>query len=413
MSKYILSTILSFGGIQAAQIILPLLALPWLARVLGPDAFGLLMYMSLLTVIVGQIMDWGFALGGVRTTACCREDPVALHAVLSHILSAKVLLFVGCCVGAVLALPLLPHATQHPSLYALAVSAGLVRGFNPTWFFQGLGQGMRRMAYWDVGSSVVILLLTILLVRDSNDGYTYLLLLTLGKGIAYGWLYVGLSRTYAGITLNRAHGLQALARTRTLFFSVLFAIIYTNGAQLVLGFLLEPRSMGMLLAAEKIVRAVVSLTYPIMQTLFPEICAQRIAIRWLRWSLFATGLAMCCAAVLVWIFAPSLITLTLGQDYVPAITALRLLTPLIPLLACNMILGTQILVAFEQEKALARVQAIVALVSLGAAVLLAQYAGLAGAALLSPLVESLIMLGLVGSIVRYCPQALAFAPKKE
>ncbi|MFG6376503.1 MAG: hypothetical protein K1W05_11420, partial [Desulfovibrio sp.] len=61
-----LDVFFSFGAIQAAQILLPLLILPWLARILEPEAFGLLMYMCLIPPFVALVMDWGLMTGGAR-----------------------------------------------------------------------------------------------------------------------------------------------------------------------------------------------------------------------------------------------------------------------------------------------------------------------------------------------------------
>lgn len=404
-----LATFVSFGAIQAAQLLLPLLALPWLARVLGPDAFGLLMYMSLVSVIVGLVMDWGFSLGGVREAAACRGESRALSELLGRVLSAKIVLMLGCLLGSLALLPLLPHAAAHPGAYALAVLAGFSRGLNPTWFFQGMGQAMRRMACWDVCSSALVLLLTFACVHAAADWPRYLLLTACCKGFAYLWLTAGLARRYR-VALGLSGGRQALLRTRMLFASVLSSLVYTNGAQLLLGVFLPPAQMGMLVAADKIVRAVVSVSNPVTQTLFPEVCALRHtqperAARMLRWSLAGTATVMLCATAVVWFAAPWLIGLALGAAYAEATPVLRIMAFLVPVLACNFVLGTQTLVPFGQERALTLTQAAAGILSLPAAAMLAHFWGVRGSACLSLLVEGGIFLGYAWSVLRLCPAA--------
>lgn len=404
-----LATFVSFSAIQAAQLLLPLLALPWLARVLEPEAFGLLMYMSVISVIIGLIMDWGFALGAVRKAAASRGQERALADLLGQVLSAKILLMAGCLLGSLALLPLLPHASAHPGAYGIAVLAGLSRGVNPTWFFQGIGEGMRRMACWDVCSSALVLVLTFVCVHAAVDWPRYLMLTAFCKGLAYLWLTMGLTRRYR-ISLSLIEGWRALRRTKILFASVLSALIYNNGAQLVLGFFLSPAQMGMLVAADKIVRAVVSVSNPVTQTLFPEICALRgaqsgQAARMLRWSLAGTVLVMLCATALVWLFAPLLVRIALGPAYSGTVPVLRVMAFLVPILACNFVLGTQTLVSFGQEKALTITQAVAGALSLPAAAFLGHYWGLTGGACLPLLVEGGIFFGLAWSVLRLCPSA--------
>ena len=404
-----LATFISFSAIQAAQLLLPLLALPWLARVLEPEAFGLLMYMSVISVIIGLIMDWGFALGAVRKAAASRGQERALADLLGQVLSAKILLMAGCLLGSLALLPLLPHASAHPGAYGRAVLAGLGRGVNPTWFFQGIGEGMRRMACWDVCSSALVLVLTFVCVHAAVDWPRYLMLTAFCKGLAYLWLTMGLTRRYR-ISLSLIEGWRALRRTKILFASVLSALIYNNGAQLVLGFFLSPAQMGMLVATDKIVRAVVSVSNPVTQTLFPEICALRgaqsgQAARMLRWSLAGTVLVMLCATALVWLFAPLLVRIALGPAYSGTVPVLRVMAFLVPILACNFVLGTQTLVSFGQEKALTITQAVAGALSLPAAAFLGHYWGLTGGACLPLLVEGGIFFGLAWSVLRLCPSA--------
>ncbi len=404
-----LATFISFSAIQAAQLLLPLLALPWLARVLEPEAFGLLMYMSVISVIIGLIMDWGFALGAVRKAAASRGREGALADLLGQVLSAKILLMAACLGGSLALLPLLPHASAHPGAYGIAVLAGLSRGVNPTWFFQGIGEGMRRMACWDVCSSALVLVLTFVCVHAAVDWPRYLMLTAFCKGLAYLWLTMGLTRRYR-ISLSLIEGWRALRRTKILFASVLSALIYNNGAQLVLGFFLSPAQMGMLVATDKIVRAVVSVSNPVTQTLFPEICALRgaqsgQAARMLRWSLAGTVLVMLCATALVWLFAPLLVRIALGPAYSGTVPVLRVMAFLVPILACNFVLGTQTLVSFGQEKALTITQAVAGALSLPAAAFLGHYWGLTGGACLPLLVEGGIFFGLAWSVLRLCPSA--------
>lgn len=406
--RRLLATLFSFGAIQAGQIALPFLALPYLARVLGPDAFGLLMYFGVFSIVVGLVLEWGFTLGASREVAANRGCPYLQGETMGDVLGAKALLAMACVFVCLLCISLVPNAAAHPDGFLLAVLAGCVRGCSPAWFFQGRGEGMPRMAMWDAGSGVAVLAATFILVREPSEWPVYLLLQAACKGTAYAYLIAsflghGQDRKDGGTPRNGMHAftrrsLAALRRHWALFASGLAALVYTGGVQLVLGRFLPTGDMGMLVVADKIARGIVSLNDPVIQTAFPEACALRGrkgttaagdagissgAIRTLLlWtaglSLGACGLLALCATILVRIF--------LGPGYEGAVPVLRSMALLIPPLSCNMVLGRLVLVPMNRERLLVGVQTVAAFVSVPAAIL-AGKAGVGTAALLSAAIE--------------------------
>jgi PST family polysaccharide transporter len=272
-----LSTFVSFNTIQAAQLFLPMLALPWLARVLGPEAYGLCLYMGVISGIVTLVVDWGFPLGGTRDVAMNRGRKEALGTILADALSAKAMLAACCFLVCLLLLPFVPHAPAHPGAYVLAILAGISRGISPIWFFQGLGQGIRRVAVWDAASSALVVPLVVVCVREPADWPVYLLLLAIVKGGSYCLLTARQLGQYPHAAFSLRRGREALTRHKTLFAGNMSALVCGRGSQLILGYFLPPSHMGTLVTADKIVRAAVSMNYPLMQTMFPEICIMRRA----------------------------------------------------------------------------------------------------------------------------------------
>lgn len=405
-----LTTFFSFSAIQVAQLVLPLLALPWLARVLGPDTFGLLMYMSVLPPLVELATEWGFRAGGTREAARLRGDKEALGKLLGAVISGKLILALACMVAALLLLPFIPHAAEYPLGYRLAILMGVSRGMTPVWFFQGAGFGMQRMALWDVGSSLCALALTFIFIRQPEEWPLYLFFNALCKSLVYGTLSYKLMCDWNG-RLSFKGGWLALASTRTLFASAMAGTLSVYGSQMVLGFFLSASDMGLLVSMSKIIRALISLANPAIQTLFPELCAihsQRSpkAARLLLLFLAGTTGCLLLASALVWITAPWIINLALGPHYIAAVPVLRLMLLFVPLAGCNMVLGAQVLVPLGLERQQNLVLWCVALLCLPLAALVSALGGLEGGALLPSLAEALTLLGLALCIWRNCPGAL-------
>ena len=163
------SSFCSFGTIQAVQILLPLLALPYLTRVLNPDNFGVLMYFLAFSATLSVFQEWGFNLSAVRALAKARGNRAEIGEISAGVLSAKIILSVGIIFISIPLFFVLPHASGAVLGFALAVAYAIVFGFNPLWFFQGLGVGVPRMALFDLLGGGLVLILTFLFIKKPEQ----------------------------------------------------------------------------------------------------------------------------------------------------------------------------------------------------------------------------------------------------
>ena len=394
------SSFCSFGTIQAVQILLPLLALPYLTRVLNPDNFGVLMYFLAFSATLSVFQEWGFNLSAVRALAKARGNRAEIGEISAGVLSAKIILSVGIIFISIPLFFVLPHASGAVLGFALAVAYAIVFGFNPLWFFQGLGVGVPRMALFDLLGGGLVLILTFLFIKKPEQWSNYLLFLFVIKGIIYFGINFWIARCYAKNKMRVAAGIKALREAGVLFVSRLASMLYTNCSILIFGLFLSATQIGALVLAEKVARAFASLVGPLNQTFFPEACASVSAGQeqkntlvgvsfWLTFGLM--GLATLC----MFVFAPELVRLAYGQSLPDAVFALRVLCLLPPLLGCNLVLATQVLLPHNYEKQLAKLLFCVALLAIPCTFGLGYCFGLHGAAWLSVLVEGCIFLGLL------------------
>lgn len=399
----------SFGAIQAMQLVIPLLAFPWLGRKLGAETFGLLMYMALIPPVIALFMEWGISLGGARDAARLRTDMPRLISLLGAVFSSKIILAAMCVLGGALVFPVVPHAEAWPLGYAMAICLGLVRGLSPLWYYQGIGAGMEKLAIWDVIASLAGLGLIFIFIRKPEDWILYLVFTSVCKGAVYIWLDSQLWLQYRP-KLSFKAGLDILLSTRTLFASSFFTLVYNNGSQLTLGYFLLAEQMGILVAVNKMLRALTSLILPFTQTIFPEICILQSlepdrARRILRFSVTGLFLLMIICAFTVYLLAPWIILIALGPGYEAAVSILRIGIFAVPLLTCEQILGAQILVPYNLERYQIRVQGIAAIASILLAMILATSWGLTGSAFLIIGIGLIITIGYVKIILKKCPQA--------
>ena len=407
----LLGVFVSLGAIKATQIVLPLLAIPWLARILDMRTFGILMYFSILPSIVETVLNWGFNLGAVRDVAFARDGKNRQAAILGAVISAKLILAGLCLLGALVLLPVIPYAREYPGVYFLAILYGLARGFRPLWFYQGIGQDMRHMALWDMLSNLTILALIIVLIDRPERWPWYFALNFICKSGVYSALIWELSRNWP-FRLNRKGAWRIMRKTRTLFANSLTNMVHTQTSRLILGYFLPPAGMGIYLAADKIIKAVDDASEPVTQTIYPEVCALRhgdagTAGQMLFWSFAVTVGLLSLAALLLWLTAPWLVPLALGAKYAEAIPILSIMLTALPIRGMNAVLGPQMLVTDGHERPYFLASVFVAAASLPLAMLLPYLFGLDGAACLNPALSLLFFAVLVVCVRKYCRKPVA------
>ncbi len=112
-----------------------IVAFAYLARVLGPSAYGSVELAVALGLIFGLVVDFGLWPIGSREVT---RDPERARALASHVPAARVLLAVGACAGMALVAALLnkpPETRNLVLVYALALFAA---PWTLNWLFLGL-----------------------------------------------------------------------------------------------------------------------------------------------------------------------------------------------------------------------------------------------------------------------------------
>src|SRR5580692_80375 len=96
----VVHNVIALYGVQACTYALPLLTFPYLARVLGPSGWGVVVFAQAIGVVIASAVEYGFDISAARETSLQRNEPQKLSALISGVLGAKVLLALLCIAGA-------------------------------------------------------------------------------------------------------------------------------------------------------------------------------------------------------------------------------------------------------------------------------------------------------------------------
>lgn len=355
--KKILENIASLTGLQFASYILPLITLPYLTYVLGPDKFGLTQYAISLITYFQMFTDYGFNLSATRELAIVREDSSKVSEIFNSVMFIKIML---CALSFLILLAIvlfIPKFGIDADVYILTFGIVVGNVLFPTWLFQG----MEYMKYTSILNIIGKLIFTVLIFVMIHQASDYILVPVINS---FGYLVVGVLGIYVALTrFDIQLSVPSLKSIKHhlnegwhVFLSTIAINMYTTTNTFLLGLLTNNTLVGYYSIAEKFITAANGLFSPISQALYPYISrtvhnedktSNIIRIRKL------TKLAAMLGAIFslgLFIFADPLISILFGPEYASSIVILRILSIIPFMVSLSNIFGIQTMLTFNYKK---------------------------------------------------------------
>lgn len=355
----IVQNILYLYGVRISGYIIPLITLPYLARVIGADAFGLVAFAQSFALWLALLVEYGFNLSATREVARYRGDATKISSIAAGVLGAKgILLFVSFVVTGIcwLAIPLLK---ENFDIMIWAWLSAVTQGLSPLWYFQGI-ERMRLPALLEICNRIIVMLGIFLLVKSAQDAWKILALQACGNGISfilpYWFMYKQVQFKFPAYSDIR----RALVSGFSMFFFQSAASLYTTANSFILGLFAAPSHIAYYAGAERIAKALLALTSPISQALFPRLSHtiaknHENARRLVKYSFFLMGLFGSLMAAGLIVFAPLLVDILLGPGYEAAVPILRMLALLLPTIALSNVFGIQWMIPLGMDRIFNRI----------------------------------------------------------
>jgi PST family polysaccharide transporter len=361
LSHQLLQNALLLYGVQIGSYIFPLIALPYLTRILAPAKFGLITFAQSFIWYFLTLTEYGFNLTATRQIAVHRDDPDAVSGVFSAVMAAKLLLTIAGFVimlGVVFATPKLRADWL---LYVVSFLSVVGNLLFPVWFFQGM-QRMGHLAVRDFAAKLLSLAAVFALVHRDSD---YIL----AAGIQAGAMVVA---GLAGLlSVRRVAPLRwtspgwrevygALRSSWAVFLSMAGLSLTASTNIFILGFVATPAEVGYYSAAYRVIVALRMLVSPIVTAIYPHIShmaasSKQNAVRFLKRYSLLLALPFFFVSVGLWIGAPLIVDILFGPRFAPTKGILRILAPQPFLLALSHNFSTFFMLAFGYDKQWSRI----------------------------------------------------------
>lgn len=386
--------------LQAVNIILPFVTVPYVTRVFGADNYGIFSIALNWVTYFQLIVEYGFNLSATKKVVEAK-DGVELNRLVSAVVLARLGLVVACFV-VVLVLGCASIATGDQLACMLVLFSMLVGiALQLNWLFQGL-QDMKFITIATAASRGLSVVLIFLLVNDSSQLmlYSFLYSITfLLSGVLTHWF----AWKRYGIHMGLASFRQILAEMRDgmpIFLSSAAGKIIGSLGVTVLGSCQPSVVVGSYAAILKIPQMVSLMFAPIGQALYPRVNEERLKSRQSAaklvvkfgapvLALFAAGL-FCMVALRI-----PIVRLLFGEEYLICADALTPLAIWVLLGIANNFLGVQLLIPFGYQKLYSALMVADCLVALVLNVWLGHAWGAVGVAIAIAASEAILAIALL------------------
>ncbi|MGB4520755.1 MAG: flippase, partial [Candidatus Omnitrophota bacterium] len=374
--------------------ILPVIVLPYLFRVIGPEKFGLVCFAQAFVQYFMILTDYGFSISATKEISLCHEEKTRVCSVFSSVMTVKLGLAALSLIALTTIVYFIPKFRNDWLVYVFSFGAVLGNTLFPVWFFQGT-EKMKHIADLNIIGGIFFALSIFLLVKTPQD---YLLvplinscvfLITGLLGLYIVFRRFGVSFKFQGYKNIR----QQLKAGWDIFVSVVAINTYTTTRIFTVGLLTNNTITGFYSIAEKIANFIQ--TFPLAsfsQAIFPRLSKifhknKTKAVKIMqRVQHITTNISLICLPI-IFVFAHLIVRVICGGDYKETVLSLRLLVVSVFFISSNAF-RVQFLLVCGKTHIYSRIHVIMALVGLPLIFLLIYAFSYTGAAIATVIIEA-------------------------
>ena len=342
-------------ALQIFNIVAPLIAYPFLIRVLGTNNFGLVIYAQSIISYFVILVTFGFNISATKKVSQYRNNLKKLGEVVSNVIIIKSILFLISLLILELFLYLTNQNFDTVILFNLVMWMCVYEVIFPQWYFQGIEQ-MKYITYITLIIRIIFLGMIFIIIKSPDDYLLLPVINGLGTIIAGSIsLYIIFFKHKIKFKFQSIKTLRYyLNDSLTIFISTISFNVYKSTNKVVVGMFLGMSSITFYDLAEKII-AVAKIPQNILsQSVFPKISLEKNII-YIK-DIFKVSIIMnFIISVIVLIFAKQLVLLLGDSTMLPSIEIIQILVFSVVIIAMGNVFGIQTLIPFGYNRIFTRV----------------------------------------------------------
>lgn len=252
---------------QILNIILPLVTVPYVSRVLGPEGVGINSYTNSIIQYFILLGGMGTVIYGNRQIAYYRDDKKKVTKTFWEI----EIMSVGTVVFSYSIFLLFLLTTKQYHIYYLEQSILIIAAaVDVSWLFMGM-ENFKVTVLRNMLVKIISVVATFWLVRDSHDVSIYILILTISQLLGNLTLWPYLRRHLCKIKISELKILPHLGKTIQFFIPQIAIQVYVVLNKTMLGIIDGPAYSGYYESADKLVRIILSIVTALGTVMLPHV----------------------------------------------------------------------------------------------------------------------------------------------
>lgn len=415
MSRRLIENVFSLSVLQAANYVFPLLLMPYLARVLGPEKLGVMAFALGFAYMFVVLTDYGFNLSATREVSVYRNDARKLVEIFIAVTAIRVALMLTGLGVLIILVYLAPKFQCDAPVFFAAYVLVVGNALFPLWLLQGL-ERLKLASAIQIVAKAVVFGATVLLVKSPDD--VALAVLLQGSSVLLGVIFLlpllpNLLRGASVPFPTRASLIHQLREGWHVFLSTAAINLYTSSNVFFLGLLTSPVAVAYYHVAEKLVRAVQLIFQPVTQAVYPQVSRLAAddpcqALAFNRKMILLLGVAALATSLGLLMAGGLLLELAFGADFKVGTSVVAIMAFLPFIIILSNIFGIQTMLTFGMQRLFSRILVSAAALNFALFIPLAWLYGAEGAALANVAVEVFVTVAMGLTLHRHNRNPLTF-----
>lgn len=347
--ELLVSNIVAQYGLQIAKYVIPFITLPYLARVLGGDGYGIRSYVLSVMTIATTVLDFGFMTSATKSISRTRNNNGRASLVVGAVVEAKILLVLIVGIALVPISMAIPLLSENQSYVAIAYASCAISSLVPDYVFMGY-ERMSIMTIRYVVCKAVGLVLTFAFIHSPSDLLLVPIIDVVSSIMAVVWTYFGMKRQF-GIGVKfppLSQGVDEFKKSSEVFVANFSTTLFNSYTTLVIGVVFGAVDVAYWSLASTVVSSVQSLYSPIFNSLYVYMISQ-LDLSYYKKIFIKGALAAVGVAFVTAIFSRPIMWVLGGDSYLNGAGIIAFTSPVIALSFCTIGLGWPLLGAFGFE----------------------------------------------------------------
>lgn len=333
-----------------SALVFPLITFPYASRILMADGIGLVQFFQSIINYVVLLTSIGIPLYGIKEIARARDNKEELSRTTIELVTLSVILsLVGYIIVAILCLTV-GKVQENIPLFLILSSTILITSIGCPWFYSGI-EDFKYITVVGILVKTLCAIFLFCIVKTRDDLLLYGAYTVAGSIGSYLINFVRLRKyiSFEGISLKDLNIWRHIKPAAAIFLFNIVTSIYINLDTVMLGFLSNSTAVGYYTGATKISHILVVLVTSLGAVLLPRSSNllkngktdEFYALSAKSYNFISLMAFPILGGVLV--LAPSIILLFCGSGFVPSITTLRIIAPIIVFIGISNLVGLQML----------------------------------------------------------------------